>query len=286
MVQLHLGVLLLGVSGIFAKLIHLPALDIIAYRSVFTAVALGAFLVYSKQTLKLRSKRDYVVAVVLGVLAAVHWWTYFLSIQKTSVAIGMLSLFTYPVMIVLLEPLVRRSLPKLSDIGISLVVLFGISLLFPNLWQTDVGLSPDFTFGVVIGLFSALCFALRNIGIQHYFKGYSGTQNMFYQFGIAALLFIPFADTQFIELDLRTIELLVLFAIFFSAMAHVLFSNAIGTTGAKTAGLVACLQPLYGIVLSLIILAEVPSWTTLVGGSIILAAAIYETTYAGRKTDK
>ena len=282
MMQLHVSVLLLGMSGIFAKLINLAALDIIAYRSLFTLVALGLFLASTRTNLKLNSGKDYAVALMLGILAALHWLTYFISIQKTTVAIGMIALFTYPVMTVLIEPLLRKRLPKRQDILLSLVVLFGVSLLFPNVWFAS-DFNGEYTLGIALGLVSALCFALRNIGIQHYFKEYSARQGMFYQFAVAALLFVPFSDTSPTELSWHHIELLIVFAIFFSALAHVLFSGAISLTSAKTAGLIACLQPLYGIFLSLILLAEVPSWTTLVGGAIILSTAIYETTRTNRK---
>jgi len=286
MVKLHLSVLLLGVSGIFAKLIDLAALDIIAYRSLFTVIALGLFVASTRGKLKLNSIKDYGIATLLGVLAAIHWVTYFISIQKTSVAIGMIALFTYPVMTVLIEPLFRKKLPKPQDILLSLVVLLGISLLFPNLWQQTEILNGDYILGILAGLLSALSFALRNIGIQHYFKHYTARQGMFYQFGIAALLLLPFSSTTPIELSWYDIQLLIVFAIFFSALAHVLFSGAITLTSAKTAGLVACLQPLYGMILSLFILAEIPTWTTLLGGSIILSTAIYETTRGTKKLKK
>ncbi|MBU2882617.1 DMT family transporter [Psychrosphaera sp. B3R10] len=284
MLQLHLGVALLGVSGLFAKLIDLSALDIIAYRGLFTAVCLGLFLWVTKSTLKLNNKKDYLVAVILGILAALHWLTYFISIQYTTVAIGMISMFTYPVMVVILEPLIYGRRPSKTDIIISVLVLFAISLLFPNIWLDSVVVDDQFVVGVLAGLFSALCFALRNIGIQHHFKGYSGTQGMFYQFLVTAIIFLPFSDTTPLELEMNNIQLLIVFAIFFSAMAHVLFASSINVTGAKTAGLVACLQPLYGVILSMFILAEVPNMMTLIGGLIIISAAIFETTQGHKKS--
>lgn len=280
--NLHGGVLLLGVSGLFAKLIELPALDIIAHRSLFTAIALALFLGVTSQRFRLNSGKDYLTVTVLGILAGLHWVTYFLSIQLTTVAVGMVSLFTYPVMIVLLEPLFRKQLPHKKDIGLSLVVLFGISLLMPNLWQSGQEVNEHFYWGIASGLFSALCFALRNIGIQHFFKGYSGTQSMFYQFLIAALLFLPLVQTSVTNIGWHNVQLLIVFAIFFSAMAHVMFTKAIGTVGAKTSGLVACLQPFYGTVLSLLILAEVPTLTTIIGGLIVVFAAVYETAQSGK----
>lgn len=283
MVQLHLGVLLLGVSALFAKLIDLPALDIIAYRSLLTFFLLAVLLKLFKQPLTLRSLRDYKVALILGVLAAIHWLTYFMSVQMTSVSVGMITLFTYPVITVLIEPLFRKQLPKLQDLVISLIVLFGISLLFPGLWQAMPSVSEHYVLGIVLGLISALTFALRNIGIQHYFKGYSGMQGMFYQFAITALIFMPFVGAMPEEITTYDWQLLILCTVFFTAAPHVLFAGSIAKVSAKTASLVACLQPLYGTIWGLILLSEVPTLTTLLGGVIILCAALYETVKSSKK---
>lgn len=284
MLQLHLGVLLLGVAALFAKLIDLSALDIIAYRSLLTMLILIAMLKVFKQPIRLRSGRDYKVAVILGVLAAIHWLTYFMSVQMTSVSIGMITLFTYPVMTILLEPLLRKQLPKGQDILISLIVLFAISLLFPGFWQDATNVSEQYILGIVLGLVSALTFALRNIGIQHYFTGYSGMQGMFYQFAISAVLLVPFVDVLPTQVRVDDWNLLLICAAFFTAAPHVLFANSISKISAKTTGLVACLQPLYGTIWGLILLSEVPSISTLIGGAIIVSAALYETAKSTKRT--
>ena len=286
MLQLHLGVLLLGVAALFAKLIDLPALDIIAYRSLLTMFILVTMLKVFKQPIRLRSGRDYKVAVILGVLAAIHWLTYFMSVQMTSVSVGMITLFTYPVMTILLEPLLRKQLPKGQDLLISLVVLFAISLLFPGFWQDTADVSEQYIWGIVLGLVSALTFALRNIGIQHYFTGYSGMQGMFYQFAISAILLVPFVGALPAQVALDDWYLLLICAAFFTAAPHVLFANSISKISAKTAGLVACLQPLYGTIWGLILLSEVPSISTLIGGAIIVGAALYETAQSNKRTVK
>lgn len=283
MLQLHLGVLLLGVSALFAKLIDLPALDIIAYRSLLTIFLLALLLKAFKQSIRLRSWRDYKVAAILGVLAAIHWLTYFMSVQMTSVSVGMITLFTYPVMTVLLEPLFRKQLPKGQDLLISLVVLFAISLLFPGFWQGAIDVSEQYIWGIIFGLISALTFALRNIGIQHYFTGYSGMQGMLYQFAITALLLMPFVGALPNEISTDDWHLLLICTAFFTAAPHVLFAGSISKVSAKTAGLVACLQPLYGTVWGLILLSEVPSIATLAGGLIIVSAALYETAKSSKK---
>ncbi len=277
MLKLHLGVLLLGVSGLFAKLIDLPALDIIAYRSLLTVVLLFFVLKLSKKKIRLNSFKDYKIALVLGLLAATHWVTYFSSIQMSSVAVGMITLFTYPVFTVLLEPLFRKQLPSVRDIFVSVVVCIGISMLFPTLWNSGIEISEQYLLGIILGVVSAITMALRNIGIQHYFNTYSGTQNMFYQFLVTALVLTPFIDTLPMQISSDDWQLMVFFTACFSAAPHVLFASVIHKLSAKTVGLIAYLQPLYGITLSFFILSEVPTIMTLIGGMIIVAAAIYET---------
>jgi len=277
LLQLHLGVLLLGGAGLFAKLIDLPALDMTAYRAIFAVIFLALFIRYKKQSLTLKSKKDALTALAIGTLAAIHWVTYFYAIQITTVAIAMLALFTYPMMTVFIEPLFRRTRPTNKDMVLGLAVLFGVAMLFPDLWFGGESLSDDTLMGIGCGLISAFCFALRNILVQHKFSHYSGGQSMFFQFVVTALLLFPITETPALDLTFETITKLVLFAVVFSACAHALFASAISLTSAKTASLVGCLQPVYGITFAFLILAEVPALATIGGGSIILAAAIYET---------
>jgi len=280
--QLHIGVLFLGGAGVFAKLIDLPALDIIAYRSLFTAIVLLAFVKLLGKKIKLNSYKDYGIALVLGLLAGLHWLTYFLSIQKTTIAVAMIALFTYPVITVLIEPLLKKQTPKVQDLFVSLFVLFGISLLFPNLWSSELVITQDYILGIGLGVISALFFALRNLGITHYFTHYSGAQSMFYQLLVSALIFLPFVDVEITELSGSSVNLLILLALFFTAIPHVMFANSLSHVSASTAGMIAFLQPLYGTLLGILLLSEIPSWTTAIGGGIILLAALFET----RKVNK
>ena len=293
--QLHLGVLLLGGAGLFAKFIALPALDIIIYRSLFSAIFLFFVLKLTRTSIKLNSQKDYYIVIALGLLAGIHWLTYFMSIQKTSVAVAMIALFTYPVFIVILEPLLHQRRPQLKDLLLSLIVLFGISLLFPNLWQSSNSIldtkgelfTSDYLLGLILGVVSALCFALRNIGISKYFNQYSGAQSMFYQLLVSTLIFLPFLGSMPEELIFDDIGLLILLAILFTSAPHVLLANALAKISAKTVGIISFLQPLYGTLLAIILLSEIPTLTTLIGGTIILLAALYEsiTAYGKQNTN-
>ena len=60
-------------------------------------------------------------------------------------------------------------------------------------------------------------------------------------------------------------------------MPHALFASALRHLSATTAGLISCLQPLYGSVLAFLLLNERVNVMTIVGGGLVISAALFET---------
>lgn len=278
LIYLHIAVLLFGGTALFAKLIGLNALDITAYRAAIAGLAICVLLTLQKKPIKLHRAKDYVIAILLGVAVGIHWVTYFAGMQLAGVTVGMLAFFTYPVITVFLEPLFNKSKPKTKDIMSAVVVIFGIYLLIPN-----VNLGDDITLGVVTGVVSALFFALRNITHKRYFSEYGGPQTMFYQTLVASLMLCAFIEVPITEINDTDLILLLIAGVVFTAMPHSLFAASLKHLSAATAGLISCLQPLYGTILAIIILHERPSVMTLIGGALIVSAACFETWSISRK---
>ncbi|MCH1930921.1 DMT family transporter [Shewanella sp. A25] len=271
LVELHLAVLMFGGTALFSKLIPLSALDITFLRCIVAAVVLGLFVNY-RRSLTLGSKQDYLVAIGLGVIVSLHWVTYFAAMQLSSVAIGMIAFFTYPVMTVIVEPLLTGNRIKMQDMISAVLVLIGVILLIP-----EANLGNDTTLGIVVGIISAMLFTARNLLQKRYFTQYSGPHAMFYQTLVAAVFLLPWHQTELSSISLHTWGLLVLLGVIFTAAPHALFTSALRQLSAKTVGLVSCLQPFYGAVLALLILGEGLNLNTMIGGTIIVATAIFET---------
>ncbi len=70
--------------------------------------------------------------------------------QVSSVAIGIISLYSYPVITFFLEPLFHGERPHIKDIISAIVVLFGIYLLVPEL-----SIDNNTTQGILWGVLSA-----------------------------------------------------------------------------------------------------------------------------------
>lgn len=280
LLYLHSAVLLFGGTALFSKLIGLPALDITVYRTAVAAIALFIVLSLQKQKIRLASTKDYGVALLLGIVVGIHWVTYFAGMQMAGVTVGIIAFFTYPVITVFLEPLFTRFLsknkvsskPKQKDILIAFIVMVGIFLLIP-----EISLGNQVTLGIATGVLSAFFFALRNILHKNYFSHYSGPHTMLYQTLVAFLMLSLFVEVPPMDVTNNDWLLILLVGVIFTAMPHALFASSLRHLSATTAGLIACLQPLYGSVLAFLLLSERVDMWTIIGGLLVISAALFET---------
>ncbi|HAW75699.1 MAG TPA: EamA family transporter [Alteromonas australica] len=272
LISLHLTIVLLGGTALFSRVVPLSASDITLMRSVFACIALFIFLAISKQGLRLANKRDYIIAIGLGVLMALHWVCYFAAMQYSSVSVGMIALFTFPVITVLIEPFFEKTRLVWQDIASTLTVIAGVYFIVP-----ETSLDNDITLGVLIGIASAVTYAFRNLIHRKYFKQYSGAKAMAWQTLVIAFFLLPTGGEDIVSAPLSAWLLLLLLGTVFTALPHALIAASLRHLRAKTFSLVACMQPFYGVVLAVLLLDENPTWHTLVGGLLITSASVYET---------
>lgn len=271
LLSVHAAVLIFSFTALFSKLVSLPALDITFYRSIFACLAIVLYMAYKKQSYQLRTTRDYLMAALLGTLLAIHWVTYFHAMQVSTVAVGVIALYTFPVITVFLEPFFHGEKPHISDIICSLAVLFGIYLIVP-----EFSLDNTTMVGVLFGVLSALMMALRNIMQRRYFSGYKASQALFYQTLVVAFVLIMFLGAEVSDVENKQWWLLVLLGIVFTALPHTLFANSLLHLKAKTVSLIACIQVVYAAIFAALILGEWLTWNVAAGGLIVLSAAMYE----------
>ncbi|TVU73816.1 MULTISPECIES: DMT family transporter [Cobetia] len=274
LMAIHLGIALLGGTALFSKSLPLSALDITTWRSLLA----GLFLLWIarlKWNVSLRlSGRDWALIGLAGLLMAVHWVSYFHAMQVSSVATGMLALFTYPIFIVLLEPWVEGTRLKARDLAAAALVCVGVWLLVPG---GNGNVDGDSLAGVLWGVFSGLLFAIRNLLVRYRLSHINPVLSMSLQALGVVVLTLPFASGDIMDSSPGTGIAMLVLAIVFTATPHALMTFALGGLKAKTVGMIGCMQPVYGVLLAWLILGEVPTWMTLVGGSFIVAAAALET---------
>lgn len=271
LLAVHVAVLIFGFTALFSKLLSLPALDITFYRSIFALMAIAIYMAYKKQSYFLKSSRDYFMVGLLGCLLAAHWVSYFYAMQVSTVAVGVIALYTFPVITVFLEPFFHGEKPHIIDIVSSIAVLFGIYVIVP-----EFSLDDSTTIGVLSGIFSAFMISLRNIMQRRYFSGYKASQALFYQVSVVVLVLFSFTETVTFEIEHKQWWLLILLGIVFTALPHTLFAHGLLHLKAKSASLIACVQVVYAAVFAAMLLGESLSWNVVIGGTIVISAAMYE----------
>ena len=285
LIQLHFSVLLFGGTALFSHLLPWSALDITMLRSGLAALTLMLIIKLQGDSLLLKSWADYRMALFLGITIGLHWVTYFYAMQLAGVAVGMLAFFCYPVVTVFLEPLFSKNKPHFRDICCAIAVFIGVSLLVPEL-----SMKNDTTLGVMIGIGSGFLFALRNVMHKQYFSHYKGTQAMFYQTLVVSIMLVGFVEVNPLEMtglwhgdNIGQLGLLLILSVIFTAAPHAFLAHCFRQLSAKTAGLISCLQPLYGLALAALILGQWPVSTVYIGGVLIVAAAVLETILVTKK---
>jgi drug/metabolite transporter (DMT)-like permease len=265
MLEIHIAVFLFGLAGLFGKWLALSPILIVFGRTFFASLVLGAILFFSKIPFRAKSGQDLAVLVLLGVILAVHWITFFHSIQISTVAVGLLTFSTFPVFVTFMEPYFFKEKLYFVDILTAGFVLLGLVLVIPSFdFQNNV------TQGAFWGTISGFTFAVLSILNRKYVGTYPPMVIACYQNWIAAVVLFPFIIFQDLTLQATDYVLLAILGILCTALAHVLFIKSLVHIKAQLASIIACLEPVYGIFFAFVLLGEIPASRTLLGGSIIL----------------
>ncbi|MFW2375782.1 MAG: DMT family transporter [Cellulophaga baltica] len=277
LVELNLAMLFVSTSGALGRYVNLPVPVTIGVRAVIAVVLLFLFCKWKKISLRV-PKKDLGAVFVSGVLLGLHWITYFYALRLSNVAIGMISLFTYPILTAFLEPLLLKTKFQKIHLVLALLVLAGIYFLVPSF---DVG--NDYTLAVGVGTLSALFYSLRNLLLKAKAAKYNGSMLMCYQLLVISVLLSPFYSTVQLNVVLSEWKGLAALALLTTAIGHTLFLNSFKNFSITTVSILSSVQPIYGILLGAIFLSEFPKINTLIGGVLILSSVVIESIRSSKK---
>jgi len=275
---IHLAVLLFGFPGLFVHWVPLSPFLIVLGRVAFASLALAVFMAARKVSFRMVPGRDIGLCALCGIILAVHWSAFFEAVRVSSVAVGLLAYATFPAFTVFLEPLFERKRPDAANVLFSGITLLGVFLVVPRFALADPVL-----LGVLWGLLSGGTFAILAILNRRLSRRHSSLRIAFYQDLFAGLALLPVLLGGLPRLAATDLALLAVLGVFCTAVAHTLFIRGMRGVSAQTASLIASLEPVYGILLALAFLGEVPAGRTVLGGLIILGAVLLVTLRAANK---
>lgn len=265
---LHLGALLFGLSGILGKLALAAPLVIVFGRALFAVGALAVFTRIGEPATALNWQRRLALAGT-GLLLGGHWWTFFIAVKISGVAVATLGFASFPAFTVLLESLLFREKVRRAEWGVVALVCLGLVLVTP-----DFDLGSEATQGLAWALLSGLLFALVSVANRATTAGVKPAQAALWQNISILLLTLPLAYSALPTvraLDWLWIGLLGLLC---TALAHSLFVASLRALNARSASVVFALEPVYGIAFAWWLFNEQPGVRMLFGGALILLATV------------
>ena len=277
--QIHFCVLLWGFTAILGKLITLPALPLVWWRMLIVVAAL-ALVPRVWRGVRAMPRRLMFAYAGIGVLVSLHWLTFYGAIKLSNASVGATCIALATVFTALLEPwLARRRFSK-RELALGIAVLPGVALVVG-------GVPSSMRLGIAVGTLSAFLVALfgslNKRLVEHgdpltvtALELGAGTLVMTALAPLMPLLFPAFAGNLFVLPSLHDALYLLGLSLACTLLPFTLSLVALRHMSAFAAQLAVNLEPVYAIVLAIVLLGEQRELTPLfyLGVAIILAAVL------------
>ena len=257
-----------GFVSVIAAGVDLRAETLVFWRCVVAAITLPvlAFALGRQQALQLQRRRPQIVGLAL--LVALHWALFFETLKRTSVAVAILTVYTAPIFLAVLAPLLlpeRRSRIGLVALGISAPGIVLIAL------AGEAGSRAD-PVAIGTGLGAAITYAFLVMWTKSLVRNVAPVAVAFWSYAIVGALVAPFAvgGGRFLPQGSEWLAVLALGALL-TAASGVLYMRALRDVTAQSAGLLAYIEPLSATFLAWAILGQDLGWQVLLGGAAVLA---------------
>ena len=275
---MNIAVMMFGVAGVIGQYVEVPSVMVALGRVICSSIILLVIALVKKESLKLESKKDYALIIFAGAVLALHWTSFFQSIQVSSVAIGTITFSTFPLFLTFLEPLIYREKLSVRSIVSAIVLLIGVIITIP-----EFSMENQVTIGIVWGMLSSLTYAIITLANRYFSGKYQGRIVSLYEQGTAAIVLLP--SLFFVKATWRTQDIVgvVLIGCICTAFAYSLYISAQKKVKAQTAGLISGMETVYGILYAFVLLSEIPTVREIIGGVVILSVGLYSSLKPDRK---
>lgn len=280
--HLHLIVFVWGFTAVLGKLISLPAFQLVWFRMVIAVTFMLAYALIMKVPFRMPMKA-LMRLVFAGLIIALHWFTFFHAIKVSNISVTLACLSTGAFFASLLEPLLYGRKIIIYEVIFGLFVIAGLYIIFH--------FEGNYLYGILTALFSAFLSTVFAIINGKFAKEYNATAISFYELlgGIFFFSLYLLYDGQFTPgfFVLSGSDWLWLFLLgtICTAYAQIAAVKVMETITPYTMMLTINLEPIYGIILALIVFSESEKMNTsfYVGAGIILITVIINGVLKNRK---
>ncbi|SDD56295.1 DMT family transporter [Pedobacter soli] len=253
-IQLHLALVLAGFTGIFGRLITLNEGLISWYRTFISAVFILIVLTLTGKFQKITLSEKIKMGAA-GAILGFHWLFFYGSIKYSNISVGVVCFALTSFFNALFEPAINKKKLSIQELLLSGLTLCGIALIF--------GMDISFRTGIILGIISSIFSALYTVYNERLAGNYRGETIILYQLigGVIALTlimpaFLYFTPTTSLLPSLHDFGWLLVLAILCTVVMYLLIINALKHISSFTVSLTFNLEPLYTILLAIVIYKE------------------------------
>jgi drug/metabolite transporter (DMT)-like permease len=275
---MHLAILLWGFTGILGKAIDMSEGMIVWYRMLISAVGLIPILITKK--IKIPPVKEAGKIILTGALVCVHWIFFYASIKASNVSIALSCFSSISLFTAILDPLSKGKKPKLSEVFLGIVIIVGLFIIFSA--------QQIYLTGIILALISAMLGAIFTILNKSLTDHHEAEVITFYELASGFLLFtlllplyLNFTSTTFEIPDLTNWVYLLVLGFICTSFAFTISLKALKKLDAFTLNLSVNLEPIYSIILAIILFKEHEMLNTgfYIGTVIILASIAVHSWY-------
>ncbi len=278
--QIHFCVLLWGFTAILGKLISLAALPLVWWRMLIVVIAL-ALVPSVLRSLRALPARLWLAYAGVGALVALHWLTFYGAIKLANASVAATCIALATPFTALVEPWLTRSRFSPRELLLGVAVLPGVALVVG-------GVPAGMRDGVIVGAVSALLVAVfgsLNKRLAHRGEPLTATALELGAGVIVLTMLAPLLSALLPQLAGPLLEwpaprdaaLLLTLALACTLLPFSLSFVALRHISAFSAQLAVNLEPIYAIVLAIVLLGEQRELTTqfYLGVAIIIGAVFF-----------
>ena len=251
--KLHWIVFIWGFTAVLGRLITLDAMPLVWFRMLFAVVFIFIYNKFTKTSIRL-PKKVILKFLVAGLVIALHWFTFFRAIKVSNVSITLACLSTGAFFASIIEPIFFKKKIIWYEIFFGLLVVVGLSIIFK--------VEGNYIEGIVLALISAFlsaCFAVIN---SKFVVNYEPKVISFYELFGGVLFFSIFLfgtssfNSEFFQLSINDFLYLLVLSSVCTAYAFIASTSIMKFLSPYTVMLTINLEPIYGILLAVLIFKE------------------------------
>lgn len=265
-----LATVIWGLSGIYIKLLAIPVTYMASLRTLAPVLIILAWSFWKGPSLPIRGQPKGIW--MASAFNAVRTLCYFAGFSQLPIAQAIVLMYTWPIWVVVLEGLFFK-VPFERRQFLLVMLAFGGILIVQG-----VGLGVPFTPKSMLGGSFLLVAALSNALMVLFFKkekvAMGVVQTVFYQNLVGSLVFFPFLSIG-LTIPVWKTMVSVVAAVVIGIGGYALFFAAMRRMSSSRVALLAYFEILTNIFWASLLLQEGITVRTMVGGTLILTAALW-----------